>query len=178
MKAHNMFRPLEQPAALLNISRRQFKHEPERISGREKLRPRCDKMFPSVCLLATWVLLLLPLQALDLRGEEVKYVTLNATVTAGGSVRLDCGTDPPSIFIWGFTRAGSDSNVALAYDYGHGLKLQARPDGVVGVRVPVNTSALVLEKVRREAEGTYTCQALYHAARVTFYYTRLDVDDD
>ncbi|XP_077421223.1 uncharacterized protein LOC144051727 [Vanacampus margaritifer] len=137
------------------------------------------RMFPLVCLLATWILLL-PLQALDsFNPEEVEYVAFNVTAPSGGSVRLDCGTDPPSIFIWGFTRNGSDSSVALACDYGHGPVLQAQPDGVVRVRVPANSSALVVEEVQREAEGTYTCQALYnadHGQRVAFYSTRLDLE--
>ncbi|XP_061638397.1 V-set and immunoglobulin domain-containing protein 10-like 2 [Phyllopteryx taeniolatus] len=139
------------------------------------------RMFPLVFLPTSWILLL-PLRALDLfDAEEVEYLSFNVSATTGGSVRLDCGADPPSVFIWGFTRAGSDSSVALAYDYGRGPKLQALPGGAGRIRVPANTSALVVDEVRREVEGTYTCQALYHAGRadrVTFYYTRLDVEDD
>lgn len=87
----------------------------------------------------------------------------------------------PTIFIWGFTRPGTDSNVALAYNYGQGPKLQYQSSSQGRMRVPANTSALVIEELQREAAGMYTCQALYdtdEGARVTFYFTRLDVEDD
>lgn len=86
----------------------------------------------------------------------------------------------PTFFIWGFTKPGTDNNVALAFNYGQGPKLKAQ-SGSLGMQVPVNTSALVIEKLQREAEGMYTCQALYdtdEGARITFYFTWLDVEDD
>ncbi|XP_077350388.1 V-set and immunoglobulin domain-containing protein 10-like 2 isoform X3 [Festucalex cinctus] len=116
--------------------------------------------------------------------EEVTYVAFNVTAPSGRSVRLDCGggdDDPPSVFIWGFTRSGSDSSVALACDYGGGAVLQPQPDGALRVHVPANSSSLVVEDVQQEAEGTYTCQALYragHRRRLIFYSTRLDMEDD
>ncbi|XP_077350389.1 uncharacterized protein LOC144000437 isoform X4 [Festucalex cinctus] len=142
------------------------------------------RMFRLICLLATWIRLL-PLQALDpFDPEEVTYVAFNVTAPSGRSVRLDCGggdDDPPSVFIWGFTRSGSDSSVALACDYGGGAVLQPQPDGALRVHVPANSSSLVVEDVQQEAEGTYTCQALYragHRRRLIFYSTRLDMEDD
>ncbi|KAF0030149.1 hypothetical protein F2P81_016880 [Scophthalmus maximus] len=113
--------------------------------------------------------------------EEVEYIRSHAAAAAGGSVTLDCGSTMPTIFIWGFTRPGTDSNVALAYNYGQGPKLQYQSSSQGRMRVPANTSALVIEELQREAAGMYTCQALYdtdEGARVTFYFTRLDVEDD
>lgn len=113
--------------------------------------------------------------------EEVEYVRSNATARVGGSVTLECGSSMPSIFIWGFTKPGTDNNVAVAYNYGGASKLQAQSGSLGHVRVPVNTSALVMEELRKDAEGMYTCQALYDSdqgARVMFYFTRLDVEED
>ncbi|KAK5905057.1 hypothetical protein CesoFtcFv8_006563 [Champsocephalus esox] len=126
--------------------------------------------------------LALPLQALKiLDPEEVEYIRTNATATVGDSVTLDCGSTMPTIFIWGFTKPGTDNNVAVAYNYGQGPKLQAQSSSLGHMLVPFNTSALVIEELQRDAEGMYTCQALYdtdEGTRITFYFTRLDVDDD
>lgn len=113
--------------------------------------------------------------------EEVEYVHSHIRTAAGGSVSLSCGSAKPNIFIWGFTKLGTDNNVALAYDYGQGAKVQAQASALGHCRVPANSSGLVMEGLRREAGGTYTCQALYDTdggAHVTFYFTRLDVEDD
>ncbi|XP_072771080.1 V-set and immunoglobulin domain-containing protein 10-like 2 [Nerophis lumbriciformis] len=147
-----------------------------RVPGR---KADVSSMFLHAVLIVV-CLLLPPLPALpDAEAEEeVEYRGANATASTGGSVRLDCGATPPSVFIWGFTRSGSDNNVALVYADEHGAKVQARPGGPGRVLVPADTCALVIEGVREEAAGTYTCQALYHVgggARVVFYSTRLDV---
>lgn len=113
--------------------------------------------------------------------EEVEYIHSNVTARVGGSVTLECGASVPSIFIWGFTKPGTDNNVAVAYNYGGASKLQAQSGSLGHVRVPVNTSALVIEKLRKDAEGMYICQALYDSdqgAPVMFYLTRLDVEED
>lgn len=113
--------------------------------------------------------------------EEVEYIRSNATATVGDSVTLDCGSNMPTIFIWGFTKSGTDNNVALAYNYGQGPKLQSQSSSLGHIYMPINTSALLIEELQRDAEGMYTCQALYdtdEGARITFYFTRLDVEDD
>lgn len=94
---------------------------------------------------------------------------------------MECGASVPSIFIWGFTKPGTDNTVAVAYNYGGASKLQAQSGSLGHVHVPNNTSALVMEKLRKDAEGMYTCQALYdleQGARVMFYFTRLEVEED
>lgn len=113
--------------------------------------------------------------------EEVEYARSDVTARVRGSVTLECGTSMPSIFIWGFTKPGTDNNMAVAYNYGGASKLQVQSGSLGHVQVPVNTSVLVMEELRKDAEGMYTCQALYDSdqgARVMFYYTRLDVEED
>ncbi|XP_071352613.1 uncharacterized protein [Trachinotus anak] len=137
-------------------------------------------MVPYSCLLLCW--LALPLQGLEiLDPEEVEYIRSHATAAVGGSVTLDCGSTMPNIFIWGFTKPGTDNNVAVAYNYGQGPKLQSQSSSLGRMQMAVNTSALVIEELQRDAAGMYTCQALYdtdEGARITFYFTRLDVEDD
>ncbi|KAM3616231.1 uncharacterized protein V6R79_014672 [Siganus canaliculatus] len=133
-----------------------------------------------LCLLLCWMAL--PLQGLELLDpEEVKYIRSHITATVGDSVTLDCGSTVPTIFIWGFTRPGSESNVAVAYNYGKGPKLQAQASILGQLQMPHNSSSLVLEALNKHAEGMYTCQALYDTedgTRMTFYFTWLDVADD
>lgn len=86
----------------------------------------------------------------------------------------------PTIFIWGFTKPGTDNNVPVAYNYGQGPKVHSQSSSLSHMLVPVNTSALVIEELQKDAEGMYTCQALYDTDdgnRITFYFTRLDVED-
>lgn len=112
--------------------------------------------------------------------EEVEYIRSNATAAVGGSITLDCGATPPTIFIWGFTKPGTDNNVALAYNYGQGAKLQPRSGSGLGrMHVHADSWALVIDELRGEAEGMFTCQALYDTeggARIAFYFTRLDME--
>lgn len=113
--------------------------------------------------------------------EEVEYIRSNVTAAVGRAVTLDCGSTMPTIFIWGFTKPGTDNNVAVVSNYGQGAKLHLQSSRLGRLQVPVNTSALVIEELQQEAEGMYTCQALYDTgeeARITFYFTRLDLEDD
>lgn len=112
--------------------------------------------------------------------EEVEYVRSHVTATAGSSVTFDCGPIMPHTFIWGFTKPLTDNIVALAYNYGHGVKLQVQSNNVGNIQVPVSTSKLVIENLQKSAVGTYTCQAMYDTddgPKVIFYYTRLDVEE-
>lgn len=111
----------------------------------------------------------------------MEYVGSHIRTAAGASVNMSCGSAKPNIFIWGFTKLGTDNNVALAYDYGHGTMVQSQANALGNVRVPANLSGLVIEELRKEAGGTYTCQALYDTDEgvwFTFYFTRLDVEED
>lgn len=110
----------------------------------------------------------------------MEYIRFNVTAQAGGSVTLDCGAVLPDIFFWGFTKPGTDNNVALAHNYGKGSKLQPQASDLGRLQLNSNTSALVIEDLKEDAAGMYTCQALYdtdEGAKITFYFTRLEVTD-
>ncbi|KAL2095706.1 hypothetical protein ACEWY4_007854 [Coilia grayii] len=118
------------------------------------------------------------LQILD--PEEVEYVRHQTTGVAGNSVELGCGSDPPSIFIWAYTKPGSESNQVLLYDYGHGPKLQPLSKDVADMGLVFNSSTLLINNLPLSAKGLYTCQALYETdsgAKITFYYNHLEVLD-
>ncbi|XP_063061329.1 V-set and immunoglobulin domain-containing protein 10-like 2 isoform X2 [Engraulis encrasicolus] len=117
------------------------------------------------------------LQILD--PEEVEYVRNQTTAVAGGSVELGCGSEPPTIFIWAYTKPGSDSNQVLLYDYGHGPKLQPlSKDVAADMGLVFNSSTLLINNLPLSASGLYTCQALYETdsgAKITFFYNHLEV---
>ncbi|XP_046892282.1 V-set and immunoglobulin domain-containing protein 10-like 2 [Hypomesus transpacificus] len=135
---------------------------------------------PCICLLLC--LLALPMQGLEIMDpEEVEYIRLRVRGVLGGSLTLECGSTLPTIFIWGFTQPGTQSNQALAYNYGQGPKLQPLTSSLGRVSVMPNTSSLRIEQLSWGAEGTYTCQALYDAdegAKITFYFTHVDVEEE
>ncbi|XP_052371989.1 V-set and immunoglobulin domain-containing protein 10-like 2 [Oncorhynchus keta] len=114
--------------------------------------------------------------------EEVEYVRQQARGVVGGSVTLECGSNMPDILIWGFTRPGSQSNLAVAYNYGHGPVLQPLLSSSLGhLRLVPNMSSLLLDELHQEAQGMYTCQAIYNTDRgttITFYYTHLEVVEE
>ncbi|KAM8853109.1 V-set and immunoglobulin domain-containing protein 10-like 2 [Synchiropus picturatus] len=132
---------------------------------------------PAMTLFLVLVLLLwLPARGSQ-DGEEVEYVDFSSTAVVGGSVALNCGSVVPAIFIWGFTKSGTDNSMALVYNNGHESKMQS-PVGHLG-RMWVNKSTLVIEDLRPDAKGLYTCQAMFKGedgTTIKFYSTRLDVD--
>lgn len=85
----------------------------------------------------------------------------------------------PTLFIWVFSKTESDSNEALAYNYGLGPKTLPLANTLGDPFLPANTSNLIIKRIQAEAEGYYTCQALYDTdkgPRVTFYYTSLSLE--
>ncbi|KAJ8368662.1 hypothetical protein SKAU_G00086900 [Synaphobranchus kaupii] len=78
----------------------------------------------------------------------------------------------------GYTQPGTNGNRAVAYNYGQGPKVQQLPGSLAEMRVPSNTSSLIIDKLQPTAEGLYTCQALYdrpEGPKVAFHYVQLDV---
>ncbi|XP_026876876.2 V-set and immunoglobulin domain-containing protein 10-like 2 isoform X2 [Electrophorus electricus] len=111
--------------------------------------------------------------------DRVAYVTERVAVALNSTALLRCGSAVPTLFIWAFSKMGSSINKAIAYNYGQGAKILPLASTLGRASLPANTSTLHLEGVEAEAEGLYTCQALYDASeesRVTFYYTQLSLE--
>ncbi|ROL52224.1 hypothetical protein DPX16_8628 [Anabarilius grahami] len=133
--------------------------------------------FPLLCCF-----LLVFVHGLDIPDpDEIEYIRQEVETTVNSTVHLYCGSDVPTLFIWVFSRPGTERNEPLAYNYGHGTKLLALASTLGEISLLTNTTTLVIEGVSDEAEGVYTCQALYdmdEPPKVTFYYTQLHLQDE
>lgn len=110
--------------------------------------------------------------------EHIDYIRQQARAVINSTVSLHCGSSMPTLFIWVFSKTDSDNNEAIAYNYGLGPKTLPLADTLGDSILATNTSSLLIMRIKAEAEGTYSCQALYdtdNGPRVTFYYTRLNL---
>ncbi len=113
--------------------------------------------------------------------DEIEYIRQHVEATVNSTVHLHCGSDVPTLFIWVFSRPGTERNEPLAYNYGQGSKLLALASTLGEISLLTNTNTLVIEGVSDEAEGVYTCQALYdieEPPKVRFYHTQLHLQDE
>ncbi|XP_076836220.1 hemicentin-1-like [Brachyhypopomus gauderio] len=87
-------------------------------------------------------------------------------------VTLECGTTLPDMYIWGFTKPGTDKMRVVVYNFGKGPKFQQLAEDLGDVNVISNNASLSIEKLRLAAEGLYTCQAVYDTDEelLLFYY--------
>lgn len=113
--------------------------------------------------------------------DEIEYIRQQEEATVNSTVHLYCGSDVPTLFIWVFSRPGTERNEPLAYNYGQGSKLLSLASTLGEISLLTNSTTLVIEGVSEEAEGVYTCQALYNMdepPKVRFYYTQLHLQDE
>lgn len=100
----------------------------------------------------------------------------NGVVDKG--VILECGPTLPDIYIWSFTKPGTETIRAVVYNFGKGPKLQQLAKDLGDLNVISNSASLSITKLPTAAEGLYTCQALYdttEGARLYYYYVYLRV---
>ncbi|XP_066502540.1 V-set and immunoglobulin domain-containing protein 10-like 2 [Hoplias malabaricus] len=126
------------------------------------------------------ILSLLPLlHGLDILDPgQVVYLETKTNGVVDKGVILECGTTLPDVYIWGFTKSGTNTIRAVVYNFGKGPKLQQLANDLGGLNVITNSASLSIEKVPLAAEGVYTCQALYdtaEGARLYYYYVHLRV---
>lgn len=111
--------------------------------------------------------------------DHIDYIRQQAEAVINSTVSLHCGSSMPTLFIWVFSKTDSDNNEALAYNYGLGPKTLPLANSLGDPFLAANTSRLLIMRIQAEAEGLYTCQALYDTdkgPRVTFYYTSLSLN--
>ncbi|XP_046724279.1 hemicentin-1-like [Silurus meridionalis] len=92
-------------------------------------------------------------------------------------VVLKCGPTLPDVYIWSFTKPGTETIRAIVYNFGKGPKLQQLAKDLGDLNI-TNTASLYIEKLLLAAEGLYTCQALYdtpEGAKLYYYYLYLRV---
>ncbi|KAJ3588678.1 hypothetical protein NHX12_009532, partial [Muraenolepis orangiensis] len=94
------------------------------------------------------------------------------------AVILECGGTLPDIYIWGFTRLGTDESRSVVYNLGNGPRVQPLATALGSLTVISHSAALSINRLPRAAEGLYTCQAFYETPRGPeshYYYVRLTV---
>ncbi|XP_058866240.1 V-set and immunoglobulin domain-containing protein 10-like 2 [Acipenser ruthenus] len=107
---------------------------------------------------------------------EVQYRHIQTKGIVGRSVMLECGQTLPNIFIWGFTKPGTESIKAVVYNYGQGPKLQKLASSLGDLSVISDSASLVFDNLKQSAEGLYTCQALHETStetKLTYFYIDL-----
>lgn len=91
---------------------------------------------------------------------------------------MECGKTSPDIYIWSFTKPGTEAIKAVVYDLGKGPKIQNLAETLGELSVISNTAAVSIEKLPLAAHGLFTCQAFYDIEDepiVYYYYVHLTV---
>lgn len=104
---------------------------------------------------------------------QVLYKETKISAVVEHEVTLKCGVTLPDIYIWSFTKPGTEMIRAVVYNFGKGPKLQLLAQDLNFI---TNGSSLFTTKLLVDAEGLYTCQALYDSAdgaRLYYYYVHL-----
>uniref|UniRef100_A0A3Q2YD40 Ig-like domain-containing protein n=1 Tax=Hippocampus comes TaxID=109280 RepID=A0A3Q2YD40_HIPCM len=101
---------------------------------------------------------LLPAQPIN---GEVVYRDTSVYGVVGKAVILECGSTLPDMYIWSFTKPGTEAIKAVVYDLGHGPKIQKLAHTLGQVTVILKSADVSIDKLPVVAQGLYTCQAFY-----------------
>ncbi|XP_014902275.1 putative pregnancy-specific beta-1-glycoprotein 7 [Poecilia latipinna] len=109
---------------------------------------------------------------------EVVYRDTDVYGVVGKAVILECGTSMPDIYIWSFTKPGTDGIRAVVYNLGKGPRIQQLAETLGQLTIISNSAAVSIEKLPLAAHGLFTCQAFYNVDKepvVYYYYVHLNV---
>ncbi|XP_070774130.1 V-set and immunoglobulin domain-containing protein 10-like 2 [Enoplosus armatus] len=109
---------------------------------------------------------------------EVVYQDTSVYGVVGKAVILECGTTLPDMYIWSFTKPGTEAIKAVVYDLGRGSRFQKLAETLGQLTVISNSAAVSIEKLPLAAHGLFTCQAFYdidQEPKVYYYYVHLTV---
>lgn len=109
---------------------------------------------------------------------EVEYQDTNVYGVVGKAVILECGTTLPDMYIWSFTKPGTEAIKAVVYDLGKGTRIQKLAEELGRLSVISNSAAVSIEELPLAAHGLFTCQAFYdieQEPKVVYYYVHLTV---
>ncbi|XP_056254332.1 V-set and immunoglobulin domain-containing protein 10-like 2 isoform X1 [Seriola aureovittata] len=109
---------------------------------------------------------------------EVVYQDTSVYGVVGKAVILECGTTLPDMYIWSFTKPGTEAIKAVVYDLGRGPRIQKLAETLGQLKIISNSAAVSIEKLPPAAQGLFTCQAFYDIERepkVYYYYVHLTV---
>lgn len=94
------------------------------------------------------------------------------------AVILECGSRLPDMYIWSFTKPGTEAIKAVVFNMGKGANIQKLAEDFGQLTVISNSAALSIEKLLLSAQGLFTCQAFYETNgefSVYYYYVYLTV---
>ncbi|KAI3373652.1 hypothetical protein L3Q82_022243, partial [Scortum barcoo] len=109
---------------------------------------------------------------------EVVYQDTSVYGVVGKAVILECGTALPDMYIWSFTKPGTDAIKAVVYNLGKGTRIQKLAETLGQLTVISNSASVSIEKLPLDAHGLFTCQAFYDIEtepKVYYYYVHLTV---
>ncbi|KAM6911628.1 V-set and immunoglobulin domain-containing protein 10-like 2 [Lycodopsis pacificus] len=109
---------------------------------------------------------------------EVVYRDTSVYGVVGKAVILECGPTLPDMYIWSFTKPGTDAIKAVVYNLGKGQRIQQLAETLGKLTVISNSAAVSIEKLPVAAHGLFTCQAFYdieQEPKVFYYYVYLTV---
>ncbi|XP_068456267.1 V-set and immunoglobulin domain-containing protein 10-like 2 [Clinocottus analis] len=109
---------------------------------------------------------------------EVVYRDTSVYGVVGKAVILECGATLPDMYIWSFTKPGTDAIKAVVYNLGKGQRIQQLAETLGQLTVISNSAAVSIEKLPVAAHGLFTCQAFYdieQEPKVFYYYVYLTV---
>ncbi|GAA6097168.1 titin-like isoform X1 [Tachysurus ichikawai] len=119
------------------------------------------------------------LQGLEITDPgQVLYKEDRISGVVENEVILKCGSTLPDVYIWSFTKPGTETIRAVVYNFGKGPKLQQLAQDLGDLNIINSSASLYIEKLPLAAEGLYTCQALYDTnagAKLYYYYMYLRV---
>ncbi|XP_028322924.1 V-set and immunoglobulin domain-containing protein 10-like 2 isoform X2 [Gouania willdenowi] len=109
---------------------------------------------------------------------EVIYRDASVFGVVSKAVILECGSTLPDMYIWSFTKPGTEAIKAVVYDLGKGPRIQKLAQTLGKLTIITRSAALSIEKLPLAAHGLFTCQAFYDIEEepiVYFYYVHLTV---
>ncbi|KAK5887514.1 hypothetical protein CesoFtcFv8_016113 [Champsocephalus esox] len=109
---------------------------------------------------------------------EVLYRDTSVYGVLGKAVILECGTTLPDVYIWSFTKPGTEAIKAVVLDLGKGPRIQKLAKTLGRLSIISNSASVSIEQLPAAAHGLYTCQAFYDMPGepvVYYYYVHLTV---
>lgn len=109
---------------------------------------------------------------------EVVYRDTSVFGVVGKAVILECGSTIPDMYIWSFTKPGTEAIKAVVYNLGQGPRIQTFAETLGRLTIISNSAAVSIEKLPLTAHGLFTCQAFYDIDKepiVYYYYVHLSV---
>ncbi|TKS82991.1 V-set and immunoglobulin domain-containing protein 10-like 2 [Collichthys lucidus] len=111
-------------------------------------------------------------------GLAFLFLPISLVTSAPDEVLLECGPTLPDMYIWSFTKPGTDAIKAVVYNLGKGTRIQKLAETLGQLSIISNSAAVSISKLAVAAHGLFTCQAFYDIdkePKVYYYYVHLNV---